>query len=189
MIRQEYKDMLIEQRSRNEYWGGRAARNAGDHVVQWLNKRKDIHTVLDFGCGLGTLGDYVQKARHEDRLRHDLEWTDYDPSVPGVDAEPTDAFDAIISTDVLEHIEPVSLDSTLEWMRQHSIRSQFHHIDFNDCKDVLLDGRSVHLIVEDLDWWEEQLVQPGWGLMYSSNIVQRKRGRMRASGTIIIDRG
>ena len=185
MIRPEYRDMLIEQRLRNKYWGGSAARNAGDHVCRFLEKRKDIITVLDFGCGIGTLNEYVAKNCSRDNLQ----WHEYDPSVPGKDSEPTSMFDCIITTDVLEHVEPESLDSTLDWIREHAIRSQFHHIDFNDCKDTLLDGRSVHLIVEDLAWWERQLCIPGWTEMYSSNIHQRKRGRIRSSGTIILDRG
>ena len=185
MIRPEYRDMLVEQRKGNPGWGGSAVRNAGDHVVRWLNKRKDIQTVLDFGCGVGTLGEYVGE-----RAERFVNWYEYDPSVAGKDELPTRTFDAIITTDVLEHIEPCSLDSTLAWIREHATRSQFHHIDCNDNKDLLPDGRSVHLIVEEMDWWEMQLlgVEPEWITMYFSQIAQRKRGRMRYSGTLILDR-
>lgn len=181
MIRPEYAAMLRKQREGHPEWGGSAVRNAGDHVVRWLDKRTDIQSILDFGCGIGTLGTYVSS-----KLRRVVNWHEYDPSVPGKDIAPTRQFDAIITTDVMEHIEPESLDETLAWIRDHANFYQFHHIDCNDNKELLLDGRSVHLIVENMGWWQRELVVPGWTLMYRSDIWQRKRGRMRLSGTIIV---
>jgi len=185
VIRPEYVELLKQHRAdNNPEWGGSAVRNAGDHIVRWLNRRKDIVSVLDFGCGVGTLKPYVKRLT----ARLDLEWHEYDPSVPGKDVEPTRTFDAIITTDVLEHIELCSLDETLRWIREHATRAQFHHIDCNDNKSLLPDGRSVHLIVEPMEWWLDELEIPGWTLMYYANIMQRKRSRERHSGTIVLDR-
>ena len=184
MIRAEYAALLREQREDRPEWGGSAVRNAGDHIVRWLDKRKDIVSVLDFGCGLGTLGKHV-KPRHS---RLDLDWYEYDPSVPGKDIAPQRAYDAIVTTDVLEHIEPESLDETLTWIRDHAMRYQFHHIDCNDNATLLPDGRSVHLIVESMDWWQDKLAVAGWKVMYRSDIARRLRGRLRYSGTLILDR-
>ena len=184
--------MLREQREGHPEWGGSAVRNAGDHIVRWLQRRKDIMSVLDFGCGVGTLGAFIADhkcASMYGDLRRDIEWEEYDPSVPGKDTIPQRTYDAIVTTDVLEHIEPESLDETLAWIREHATRYQFHHIDCNDNTEMLSDGRSVHLIVESMDWWQDKLVVPGWVLMYRSDISQRKLSRLRYSGTIILDRG
>ena len=185
MITESYRDTLIEHRKTNPEWGGSAVRNAGDHIVRWLNKRKDITSVLDFGCGIGTLGKYVQGERGIDG---DIEWHEYDPSIPGKDTLPDRMFDAIVTTDVMEHIEPESLDGTLDWLCEHAAHWQFHHIDCNLNAKHLPDGRSVHLIVKPMTWWESTIVLPGWKLVYRSSIQQLKRSRMRGSGTIIVGR-
>ena len=131
------------------------------------------------------LGPYVRQRMTE----RCIEWYEYDPSVPGKDGTPYSNFDAIITTDVLEHIEPESLDETLAWMRDHALHYQFHHIDCNDNKELLPDGRSVHLIVESMGWWQDKLAVAGWKVMYRSDIMQVKCSRMRYSGTFILAEG
>lgn len=185
MIRQEYVEQLKETRDGWEGWGSSAVRNAGPEIVRWLNKQKHIHTVLDFGCGNGVLGPYVRQ--HCDRS---IVWHEYDPSVAGKDSIPRGSFDAIVSVDVLEHVEPSSLDETLAWIREHSNR-QYHHIDCNETTDTLPDGRDVHLIVREPEWWEEQLAPPahGWMIMERHVHDKRKRNRFpRRSCTFVLER-
>jgi len=187
MIRQEYKEQLQEHREGNPGWGSSAIRNAGDHIVRYLNKHESIVSVLDYGCGNGVLADWVQA-----RVDRQLEWYEYDPSVPGKDqlpdSGPGDLFDLIISVDVLEHVEPGSIEATLEWIADNAVR-QFHHIDCNETKDRLPDGRDVHLLVRPPDWWDKMLVGRGFTRMYRADIHQRKRGRYpRTSCTFILER-
>lgn len=185
MIRQEYKEQLIATRGGWNEWGSSAVRNAGVEVVRWLDKQKDIQTVLDFGCGAGTLRPFILET-----ASRTIDVIEYDPSVAGKDKIPTGTFDAIVTTDVLEHIEPQSLDETLEWMRTHAPR-QFHHIDCNDTHKRLPDGRDVHLIIQEPDWWEAKLIPPahGWIVMEKHVHDKRKRGRYpRRSCTFIIER-
>lgn len=182
MIRQEYKEQLQQTRGGWNEWGSSAVRNCGPEIARWAGRHKP-RTILDFGCGAGTLRPYLQ-----DSLPYDAEIVEYDPSVPGKDTVPTQVFDAIITTDVLEHIEPVSLDDTLGWIREHSLR-QYHHIDCNETKDRLPDGRDVHLIVQEPEWWEQQLVVPGWLLMERHVHDKRKKSRFpRRSCTFVLER-
>lgn len=184
MIRDEYKADLKTYRSKsNPNWGSSAVRNAGDHIVRWINKQHTIHSILDFGCGTGTLGKYINEHCP------DVVVTGYDPSVEGIDVLPKDRFDLIITTDVLEHIEPCSLNETLNWIHGHA-RRQFHHIDCNETNDRLPDGRDVHLIVEPPEWWLSKLQysNPGWILMEWHIHHKRKRKRYpRTSTTIIME--
>lgn len=183
MISQEYKEQLIEYRTRDADWGSSAVRNAGDHIVRYISKHPGITSVLDFGCGIGVLKDFVSA-----RVERPLSWYEYDPSIPGKDTEPTHTFDLILTVDVLEHIEPESLDETLTWVATHSLR-QFHHIDCNDTKDRLSDGRDVHLIIQPPKWWELQLVDRGFTIMERHVHDKRKRGRFpRTSCTYILER-
>ena len=191
MIREEYKQQLKETRAGWDGWGSSAVRNAGPEIVRWLNKQKRIHYVLDFGCGTGTLGEFVRAEQKRGFLRNDITWHEYDPSIDGKDVLPTGEYDAIVSVDVLEHVEPGSINETLEWVRAHCDR-QYHHIDCNETKDRLPDGRDVHLIVERPEWWEQKLLPPahGWTLMERHVHDKRKRGRFpRTSCTFILERG
>lgn len=184
MIRQEYIDQLKKTREGNPIWGSSAVRNAGPEIVRYLNKHPTIVSVLDFGCGTGMLGNYVRQ-----HVTRDLCWYEYDPSVPGKDTIPTqDLFDLIITVDVMEHVEPQSVQETLQWIAEHSTR-QFHHIDCNDTNHVLPDGRDVHLTIHAPSWWQSELDRQGWKIMYSAFISQRKRGRWpRVSCTFVYER-
>jgi SAM-dependent methyltransferase len=187
MISDKYKADLQQHRQDHQEWGGSAVRNAGDHVVRYINKHDEIHTVLDFGCGTGTLGDYVRQHCPGVRV------VSYDPSIPGIDTiDPTILFDLIVSVDVLEHVEPKDLATTIAWMRSNSQR-QFHHIDCNETNSRLPDGRDVHLIVKPPEWWEAQLsyteVADGWNIMERHVHDKRKRSRFpRTSCTFIFER-
>ena len=182
MIRPEYVEQLKQHREADPGWGASAVRNAGDHIIRYIQKHPAIKTVLDFGCGVGTLREFAREAGLA------VDWYEYDPSVPGKDKLPTATFDLIVTTDVMEHIEPGSLDETLDWIAEHSHR-QFHHIDNNDTKDRLPDGRDVHLIVKPQPWWESNLNRGGWQMTYTASIKQLKKGRYRYSCTFIYERG
>jgi len=156
-------------------------------IVQYLNhcnrNVSNVKTVLDFGCGTGVLGDHIR------RHCKGITVTSYDPSIPGLDKIPKGNFDAIISVDVLEHVEPGDIAETLEWMRTHTLR-QLHHIDCNDTKDRLPDGRDVHLIIKEPEWWEVQVCPPACGFQIMQKHVHDKfkKGRFRRSCTFIIER-
>jgi len=189
MIRQDYKDQLKQTREGWEGWGSSAARNC-DALVRYLDKHKAIKDILDFGCGTGALGDHLRRMQDAAVLRPDIIIHEYDPSVVGKDDIPTRTYDLIVSLDVLEHVEPVSIDETLAWMRDHSVR-QYHHIDCNETKDRLPDGRDVHLLVREPDWWEDKLIPAAHGWIVMERHVHDKRTKdryPRRSCTFIIER-
>jgi hypothetical protein len=185
MIRAEYKEQLQKYRKQDAGWGGSAIRNAGDHIARYINRHEAIVSVLDFGCGMGVLKEFIAT-----RVPRPLDWYEYDPSIEGKDTVPRGNFDLILTVDVMEHIEPISLESTLGWIADHSTR-QFHHIDCNDTNHMLDDGRDVHLIVKPPAWWVAQLTaQVGGGFSLTERHVhdKLKRGRVRQSCTLILEK-
>ena len=184
MISDYYKQQLIQYRRSDPEWGSSAAKKVGYDVLKFLKKRMNIHTVLDFGAGNGMLGKFIAQ-----RLDRPIEWTDYDPSIDGIDVLPgVKQFDCVLSTDLLEHIEPDKLAETLDWMKAHSRHTMFHFIDCNDDPHVLPDGRNVHLIVKPAKWWRAQIEGSGWTTMRYEDIMQLRRGQERFMCLIIVDR-
>jgi len=190
MISDEYKEQLRQTREGWEGWGSSAGRNGALALTQALEKRTQIVSVLDFGCGTGVMGEVVRLHQANGLLRKDVVIHDYDPSVPGKDVIPTGQFDMIMSCDVMEHIEPESLDETLAWQRDHCKYTMFHHIDCNETRDRLPDGRDVHLIVQPPEWWQAKYASPQWNLQQRTILEKYKAGRLlpRTSVTLILDR-
>ena len=108
------------------------------------------HHVLDFGCGRGTLKTELAK------IDPGAEVSEYDPGIPGKDVLPA-AADLLVATDVLEHIEPVFLHSTLDALRQLAIRAGYFTIALVPAKETLPDGRNAHICLMTSSEWMTKL--------------------------------
>lgn len=124
----------------------------GTSGVKWTKKVERLiaetaaATVLDYGCGKGLL----KAALPDANIR------EYDPAVPGKDAEPEPA-DLVVCTDVLEHIEPDCLDEVLGHLRQLALKYVFANISTRAAVKYLEDGRNAHLIIQPPEWWLTRL--------------------------------
>ena len=70
---------------------------------------------------------------------------------------PDRTFDAVVSTDALEHVEPAYLDKTLRMISSKMGRCVFFRIACYPAKKKLPDGRNAHLIVESPEWWRNKI--------------------------------
>lgn len=138
LITAEYIALQKDLHSRFNYGYGADVKEA----IAWIS---DSGSVLDYGCGQGklrqALGDRVQE---------------YDPAIEGKDGIPYPA-DYVVCTDVLEHIEPELLDNVLAHIRKLTLKEFFFIIATNPSSKIMADGRQAHLIVEDVEWWQEKL--------------------------------
>ena len=182
MIRQEYAEQLKQTRKDDPNWGSTAALYAGADVVRLLHRNKQVRSILDFGCGKGTLAQYIRQYAPL------MTVSEYDPSVPGKDTIPDRQFDMIVSTDVMEHIEPESLTETLEWIQNHARLGQFHVIACGPTNKVLPDGRDVHLIQQPINWWVGRMAATGWTVMEKAEISQMRRGTVRHRGHLYLEK-
>ena len=123
----------------------------------------NVKSILDFGCGKGLVVAALQEAFP------DLLVYGYDPGRDGHSVLPS-SVDMIISTDVLEHIEPELLDETLLDLAGRTNKVMYHLIACHPAKKSLPDGRNAHLIVEKPQWWKNKLASTlGWK-MYNEKI-------------------
>lgn len=152
--------------------------NYGTSGRQWAQKvdrlarQHEAGTVLDYGCGKGTLLAELQERAAPTitgelrpasnnvpasfSIRRDTspryEFFEYDPAIPGKDARPSRA-DFVVCGDVLEHIEPECLYAVLDDIRSLARKMVLLIVVTVPASKTLGDGRNAHLIVEPTHWW------------------------------------
>ena len=109
-------------------------------------------SVLDFGCGHGALMASISQAYPGTKVEG------YDPGNSQHNRMPKRSFDAVVSADVFEHIEPEHLASTLQIISSKILVAGWFRIACYPAKKHLPDGRNAHLIVESPNWWRQQLL-------------------------------
>jgi SAM-dependent methyltransferase len=139
----EQNRLLHEQR--DDY--GRSGQQWAPYIYR-LMEEEGFATVLDWGCGKGTLAAALAPKGKT--------IAEYDPAIPGKDATPEPA-ELVVCTDVLEHIEPVHVNAVIRELRRVTKRKLFLNIATRPAAKTLPDGRNAHLIVQDADWWRAKL--------------------------------
>lgn len=147
LITPEYLELQRELHSRPRGYGGGGWKHAV--AVARLAGSLQARTVLDYGCGEGTLGTALREAGG-------VLVFDYDPAMPFSKNEKC-AADIVVCTDVLEHIEPALLGNVLADIRAHTKRLAYLVIATRPANKFLADGRNAHLIVQPAAWWVEQV--------------------------------
>jgi len=126
-----------------------------------LMRRHKVTSVLDFGCGQGTLGASILAEKVLREEFPTLRWCEYDPGIPKkrrLIAE-ENAVDLVTATDVLEHIEPEKLVANLQAIAVRAKKAIFFVIAYMPSGKILPDGRNSHLIQEKEKWWRKRLAE------------------------------
>lgn len=115
-------------------------------IVKSLLRLGNCASLSDYGAG-------KQNLRRALRLREGgkVRYQPYDPAFPEY-GQPQPA-DLVTCIDVLEHIEPQSLDAVLSEISSISAKLSFLTVHTGPAKKVLTDGRNAHLIQESTSWW------------------------------------
>lgn len=130
-------------------------------AVVWLVAQYGATSILDYGCGQGSLKRALQPC-----VPSGVRIDEYDPAIPGKERLPSFA-DLVVCTDVLEHIEPDRLDDVLEHLRLLARKALLLVINLRPASKVLADGRNAHLIIESASWWRARVVAAGFALQDS----------------------
>lgn len=157
LISPGYVALQRELHARPQGYGGKGKKWA--ETVVALVKRYDAISVLDYGCGQGSLKVQLQAFREMGAVR----LSEYDPAIAGKDGPP-DFADLVVCTDVLEHIEPERLSKVLEHVRMLARKAAFLVVALDPANKTLADGRNAHLILESPAWWTNAVVSAGFAL-------------------------
>jgi len=148
LINKDYQQQLENMHENGKFANGTKQYKL---VRKFLDEYRPT-TVLDFGCGKGGLIAELKKEHPE------IKCWGYDPGNPVYSNMPLRTFDAVISTDAIEHIEPEYLDETLRLLASKIERCAFLRIACHPAKKRLPDGRNAHLIVEEPAWWRDRIL-------------------------------
>jgi 2-polyprenyl-3-methyl-5-hydroxy-6-metoxy-1,4-benzoquinol methylase len=165
LISEGYQTLITKMHATTN-WGDGSHRRVDD-IVALIKSLGYPTTVLDYGCGKGTLGP-AMKARMPY-----LAWHEYDPGIPGKDTPPTDRFDLVVSTDVLEHIEPEHIEHVLAHIASITGRYFYATIGLELAKHILPDGRNAHILIRPEEWWVGALQKAGFQVLERKPRVKR----------------
>lgn len=146
LISDTYRAMNSELHKTNPDYGRGLLGKAHYKHIEFLAKKMDAASILDYGCGKGRFG---QTMPH-------LLVKNYDPAMEEYSAAPEPA-DLVVCLDVLEHIEPECLDDVLDDILRLSLRGTFLVISTRAAGKTLPDGRNAHLIQKPPQWWLEKI--------------------------------
>lgn len=127
-----------------------------DYLQEFIYDKKP-KSVLDFGCGKGNLVKTLKD------VYPDINVIGYDPANSKFNTQ-LRPVDMIISTDVLEHIEPNVIDDVIRLLASMS-SLQYHLISCAPAKLILPDGRNAHLIQESSTWWKKKFTDNGFQVL------------------------
>lgn len=147
LIDSKYQQQLNRMHSSGRFNNGHKAYK----IMEKFFKEYNPVSVMDFGCGKGALIAGINE------LHPGVVTEGYDPGNPDFAKLPDRTFDAVVSTDALEHVEPAYLDETLRMIGSKIERCGFFRIACYPAKKKLPDGRNAHLIVELPEWWRNKI--------------------------------
>jgi len=151
----KYVQLLRDPRIRDRpNWASHGASHAP--MVKAFMQEIGAKTVLDYGCGQGTLQSALKPIKVQL----------YDPGVVHRDGLPKPA-DLIVATDVLEHVEPEKLDNVLRHIFLLADKGAYLSISCTPARETLPDDRNAHLIVQPPEWWIDRLSKIGWASIRS----------------------
>lgn len=131
------------------------------YLIAGIALLEDCTTILDYGCGKGTLARYLRGAAG-------VVVEEYDPGIVGKDCAPEPA-DLVVALDVLEHIEPDRLEAVFRHLTEMARKRLFVAISTKLSKRKMADGRDTHLSLHDDAWWAAAFKARGFRICATCN--------------------
>lgn len=127
-------------------------------VVVDLTHSLGVTSILDYGCGKAMLKRAFTKLAPSLAAR--VDFREYDPAIPGKDAEPEPA-DFVICTDVMEHVEPEYTRAVLDHAVGLAKVAVLLDVSCALGSRRLADGEPAHRNIHPPEWWAKKISRYG----------------------------
>ena len=199
---QDYVDLLTEYKELHKdpkYFNGICLITHLNTVTHIMLK-EGAKSLLDYGCGKALLYDdekyknmkLNKKGQTLPKPLQKLWQLDYhalyDPAYPKHSKLPKGKYDAVICTDVIEHIDEKDADWILEEIFSYSRKFVLLTIACYKALKTFKDGRNVHVNVKTPEYWKEKLLQlhakhPHLNIHYSLDVIEDEKAEKPISIT------
>lgn len=146
------KEYLREQRLLHENPNYGVASLAFSPLIAKFISQQKIKSVSDYGAGKKRLLEGLEKNGV-----NNIKYFPFDPVFPEY-GEPKSA-ELVCCIDVLEHIEPAYIGSTLTNLSKITTKFGFFSVHIGPAGKELSDGRNAHLTQKPTSWWLPQLCE------------------------------
>jgi len=116
-------------------------------IVKKLIAEHKPKTFGDYGAGKQALKPFVSCS-----------YVPYDPAIPEI-SSPMGPVDMVMTSDVLEHLEPEYLDSVMDDLKRITRNIGFHVVHTRAALHHLPDGRNAHIIQQKPEWWLPKFIE------------------------------
>lgn len=143
IISPEYIALLQKYRLQRPNWGS-SARKHSDKVDR-IASAHGVKTILDFGCGTGTLGAALKGKGYK--------ITKYDPAIAEFSSLPEQQFDMVCCIDVMEHVEEQYVEEVINLILDKATKVVYFFISCKPASAILPDGRNAHITLMPAKKW------------------------------------
>lgn len=123
-------------------------------IVHAFCHRLGAKTILDYGCGNGSLKRSMEEAWPN---RYDIR--EFDPCIIGKCEKRPDKADVVVCTDVIEHVEQQYLNPLLYELYNRCLKGAYLVIATREANEHLPDGSNAHRVVRSGEWWVNKLTE------------------------------
>jgi hypothetical protein len=134
------------------------------HKIRGIIERTGACNALDYGCGKGRQYEPM-RIEGPDGTPYDgvidywgIDYVHcYDPCYELYSKLPEGRFDAVISTDVLEHCPEEDVPWIIEEIFSYAERCVYANIACYPARKHLPNGENAHCTIKPVDWWHEHI--------------------------------
>ena len=139
-----YKTLHIQNSSY-----GSTANQYTKYIADFI-KYTEVKSVLDFGCGKGSL-------KKDLKQKYNLEIDEYDPAIESKNIIPKTQYELIITTDVLEHLYEDEINMFFKDILTLNPYYMFHAICTRKADNNLPDGTNAHKTIKPRARWIQKI--------------------------------
>ena len=139
LISDSYRAQLAQLHTERPDFGTSSTMYA-PYVAQLIRQFRPSN-FLDYGCGKQAIKPHIT-----------VPYIPYDPAIDYVSSAPPPC-DMVMTSDVLEHLEPECLEEVMNDLQRVTKKIGFHVVHTGAALHHLPDGRNAHIIQQPPEWW------------------------------------